>query len=418
MSHTETAIVGAGPYGLSLAAHLRHRGLSFEMFGRPMQSWAEFMPKGMLLKSEGFASNLWDPQRAYTLEAFCAERGIAYRPTAQPVPLDVFLDYTAWFQHKAGIVCNGLYVDRLERDDRGFYHLTASDGRRSTARRVVIASGHMPFLHVPEALRSLPRHILAHTSELCDLSGYAGRDVTVIGAGQAALETAALLAENGATVRLVCRRDIVWNPPAQPRRTLRQRLRAPESGLAPGWRSLFYSEMPGLVRYIPVETRHRIVATKWGPAGTAWLYDRVNGKVDLLTHRSVVSAQTIGDRARLVLSGPNGGESIETDAVVTGTGFKAEIDRLTMLDAGLRSQIVRENGATRLSGVFETSVPNLHLLGILTAPTFGPVMRFMFGAKYAAPTLARVIAARTRATIRTPVRIGLGRAHRRADATS
>src|ERR1700737_3337868 len=57
MSHYETAIIGAGPYGLSLAAHLRHRGLSYEMFGQPMQSWSAFMPKGMLLKSEGFASN-------------------------------------------------------------------------------------------------------------------------------------------------------------------------------------------------------------------------------------------------------------------------------------------------------------------------------------------------------------------------
>ena len=394
MSHCDTAIIGAGPYGLSLAAHLRHRGLPYELFGRPMQSWAEFMPKGMLLKSEGFASNLWDPQRAYTLQAFCAEHGIVYQPTALPIPLDVFLDYTAWFQRKAGIVSNGLYVNRIEKDDRGLFHLTASDGRQSTARSVVIAAGHMPFLHVPEPLRALPADILAHTSQLCDLTGYAGRDVTVIGAGQAALETAALLIETGAKVRLVCRREVVWNPPAEAHRTLRQRLRAPESGLAPGWRSLFYSELPGLVRFIPVETRHRIVATKWGPAGTAWLYDRVNGKVELMPGRSIASAQTVGNRARLVLSGPNGSEIVETDAVVTGTGFKADIDRLTMLD-NLRSQVVRENGATKLSGTFETSVPNLHILGILAAPSFGPVMRFMFGAKYAAPVVSRAIAART-----------------------
>ena len=78
MSHCETAIIGAGPYGLSLAAHLRHRGLPYEMFGRPMRSWAEFMPRGMLLKSEGFASSLYDPKNALPLAKYCRERGLGY----------------------------------------------------------------------------------------------------------------------------------------------------------------------------------------------------------------------------------------------------------------------------------------------------------------------------------------------------
>jgi cation diffusion facilitator CzcD-associated flavoprotein CzcO len=56
----ETAIIGAGPYGLSIAAHFRSRGISFRVFGRPMDSWLRHMPKGMHLKSDGFASNLSD----------------------------------------------------------------------------------------------------------------------------------------------------------------------------------------------------------------------------------------------------------------------------------------------------------------------------------------------------------------------
>ena len=74
----DTAIVGAGPYGLSIAAHLRRRGIPFRIFGRPMDSWLHHMPKGMMLKSDGFASDIYDPERAFTLRQFCAERGIEY----------------------------------------------------------------------------------------------------------------------------------------------------------------------------------------------------------------------------------------------------------------------------------------------------------------------------------------------------
>jgi FAD-dependent urate hydroxylase len=392
MSHHETAIIGAGPYGLSLAAHLRHRGLPYELFGQPMQSWSEFMPKGMLLKSEGFASNLWDPRRAFTLQAFCREQRIAFQPTALPVPIEVFLAYTAWFQERTGVSSNGLSVTKIEKDERNNFSLTTGDGRQCTARRIVIATGHLPFAYVPELLRTLPGHLVAHTTQLHDLSGYAGRDVTVVGAGQSALETAALLVECGARVRLVARNDIKWNPPAEAKRSLWRWIRAPESGLAPGWRSLFYSELPALTRRLPVSLRHEIVATKWGPAGAAWLFERLNNKAELLTGRTIKWAEVFRDRARLTLNGPHGTETIDTDAVIAGTGFKADIDRLTMLSANLRAQIAREGAAPKLSAGFETSVENLHIVGILSAPTFGPVMRFMFGAKHAAPMVARRIA--------------------------
>jgi pyridine nucleotide-disulfide oxidoreductase len=406
MSHHEAAIIGAGPYGLSLAAHMRHRGLSYELFGLPMQSWSQFMPKGMLLKSEGFASNLWDSRRAFTLEAFCREKRIAFRPTALPVPIDVFLAYAAWFQERAGISPNGLSVSNIEKDERQTFALTTSDGRQSIARRVVIATGHMPFMFVPETLRTLPDDVLAHTAQLRDLSGCAGRDVTVIGAGQSALETAALLVECGARVRLVARGEIKWNPPSETQRSLWRRIRAPESGLAPGWRSLFYSEMPALVGHMPVSWRHQVVATKWGPAGTAWLFDRLDSKAELMTRRTIKSAEMVGDRARLILNGAHGVEIVDSDAVIAGTGFKADIDRLTLLSASLRAEIAREGCAPRLSPGFETSVQNLHIVGILSAPTFGPVMRFMFGAKHAAPMVTGRIAAQS-VGIADAARIGI-----------
>jgi cation diffusion facilitator CzcD-associated flavoprotein CzcO len=90
MKMSDVAIIGAGPYGLSLAAHLRARGVDFRIFGKPMQTWLEHMPKGMRLKSEGFASSLYDPDSKFTLAAYCKERGLAYADTGMPIPLETF----------------------------------------------------------------------------------------------------------------------------------------------------------------------------------------------------------------------------------------------------------------------------------------------------------------------------------------
>jgi cation diffusion facilitator CzcD-associated flavoprotein CzcO len=395
MSHLETAIIGSGPYGLSLAAHLRHRGAPFGLFGQPMQSWSAYMPKGMLLKSEPFASNLWDPLRANTLEAFCYKKRLPYQPTGWPVPIDTFLAYAAWFQERTGVSPNGSTVTRIDMGEQGMFSLTTSDGRQWTARHVVLATGHMPFMYIPEQLRELPDTLLVHTAQLHDLTKFCGRDVTVVGAGQSALETAALLVEAGARVRLIARREITWNPPSKAKRSLRERIRAPESGLAPGWRSLFFSEMPRVFRHFPGSRRHNIVATKWGPAGTAWLVDRLINKAELLTGRTIESADAVNGRVRLVVAGSHGTETIDTDTVIAGTGFKADIDKLAFLSEKLRSNIVREERAPKLTASFETSIPNLFVVGILSAPTFGPVMRFMFGAKHPAAIVSRRIAARS-----------------------
>src|ERR1700682_3160564 len=99
-SSTPIAIVGAGPYGLSLAAHLNQRGIPFRIFGFPMQVWRQQMPAGMHLKSDGFASDLYDPDRAFTLKRYCADRGIEYSDCGIPVRLDTFLAYALEFQQR------------------------------------------------------------------------------------------------------------------------------------------------------------------------------------------------------------------------------------------------------------------------------------------------------------------------------
>ena len=97
---SKVAIIGAGPYGLSIAAHLRANSIDFRIFGSPMHSWRMRMPAGMFLKSEGFASSLQDPAGRFTLERFCAERGVRYAAKNVPVSLETFTEYGLAFQHQ------------------------------------------------------------------------------------------------------------------------------------------------------------------------------------------------------------------------------------------------------------------------------------------------------------------------------
>lgn len=389
-------IVGAGPYGLSIAAHLREAGIPFQIFGPPLESWRTFMPEGMILKSEPFASNLWDASRKLTLENFARDRRLPYQATGKPLSLAVFLDYADWFRERAVGEVHEVKVQRIRRQSQGFA-LDLETGSSLEARRVILATGHMAFRYVPAELAHLREPLCLHSTRLGDLRRFSKRDVTIIGAGQSALESAALLHEAGARVRLVARAArLNWNSAPKSRRSLIDAIREPESGLAAGWRSLALAELPQVFRWLfPAEKRHRFVANSWGPSGSWWLRARFEGHIDTLLGRRIVAATESDGRVRIVVNAADGMSEIRTDHVIAATGFKVDVDRLDYLEPALRAAIAREGDAVPLLDArFETSVPGLFIVGVASAPTFGPVMRFMFGAKHVAPVLARCLKSR------------------------
>lgn len=387
----ETTIVGAGPYGLSIAAYLRAARQPFELLGTPMESWRRFMPEGMLLKSERFASNLWDPQRRYTLERYCKAQGLPYQPVGSPVSLAQFLEYAEWFRQQAVAELREVRVTGLRRMNGGF-GVQLADGACFTSRRVVLATGHMAFRLLPPELAALPEPLVTHSTRIGDVKAYAGCEVCVVGAGQSALETAALLHENGARVCVLVRRDrIEWNAPSKPR-SLPARIIAPDAGVAMGWKSVAVSELPRVFRWcFAPERRHRFVAGSYGPSGSWWLRDRVMSHVAVSLSTRVSSASVAGDGAiRLRVEGPHEAGEIRADYLVAATGFRVDIDRLDYLEPSLARSIAREaGGVPALDARYQTSVPGLFMVGLASAPVFGPIMRFMYGAKHVAPVLAR-----------------------------
>ena len=390
---TNTVVVGAGPYGLSIAAHLRKSGIPFRIFGRPMDSWRAHMPKGMLLKSDGFASNISHPDGKLTLEKFCAERGIPYGHTGIPVRLETFTEYGLAFKDRLVPELEDKLVQSIEQGADGFL-LRIHDGEVLKAKRVVLAVGITHFEYVPENLAHLPAEFLSHSARHSEVGIFSGRSVVVIGGGSSALDWAGLLHEAGADTQLVARQTVLkfHNKPTGSTRSLWKRIQHPQTGLGPGWKSSFYANAPSLFHHLPQGLRLDIVARTLGPSGGWFIKDKVMGKVPLLLGHTVEGADVRGGKVELRLRAQDGTErKVVTDHIIAATGYKVDLDRLVLLNSDIRSKIKTVNRTPILSQNFESSVRGLYFAGVAAANSFGPVMRFAYGADFNARTIASAL---------------------------
>jgi lysine/ornithine N-monooxygenase len=388
-SSTDVAIVGAGPYGLSLAAHLGHRGVEHRIFGAPMHMWRHMFP-GMGLKSPDFGTNIYTPEPNHTFVEWLASRG---RSLAEPLMISWFAEYGLWAQQRLVPQLEQQLVTTVGLRENGF-EVCLDTGERVLARRVVMATGLTNLKRVPPAFAGLPLELVSHTSDRNDLSPFRGKDVTVVGAGQSALEAATLLHENGATVRLLVRGWDAWfaDPPVLPR-PLSHRLLYPRSVLGPGRLNLFLERAPMAAHYLSDDRRIRLTRKHLGPWGAWWLRERFEGNVPVIPRTEVVGARPAGSRLRLTLHRKGDANwDLDTDHVVCGTGYEADLDRTPALEPALVALIDRVERAPRLSRHFESSVTNLYFVGAASAFSFGPLVRFVAGAAYTAPTLARRLA--------------------------
>ncbi|MFN2495223.1 MAG: NAD(P)-binding domain-containing protein [Pseudonocardiaceae bacterium] len=406
----DVAVVGAGPYGLSLGAHLRAAGVRYRQFGRPMQPWRDAMPRGMVLTSQGSASNLWEPGGAHTLAAFCAATG-RDDPDGRPVPLETFVGYGIWFQQRQVPELEELMVTAITHsgpnDPGGHYELTLSDGAHALAHNVVVATGMTRFAHTPSLLATLPSQVCTHTCAHPDLGVFRGAEVTVVGAGQSALESAALLHEQGTRVTVLARTSrLVWHSdPRQAQRSPLRWLREPAAPLGSGWGPWFYSTRPDLFRLLPADRRVRAARTALGGAGAHWLRSRVEGKFPVLLRHVVRWAEPEPRGVRLGLQ-VNGKQikEITADHVLAATGYRAELSRLSFLDRTLRSAVRTLAGSPHVGPDFQSSVPGLYFIGPAVAPIFGPVMRFVYGAGHAVRAVTHSVTTSRRPRVTVGVR--------------
>jgi hypothetical protein len=389
----EAAIVGAGPYGLSIAAHLRHQGLPFRIFGPPMDSWLTHMPKGMMLKSDGFASNLSSPDGQMTLKDFCQERGIPYADTNIPVRLETFTAYGLAFKDRIVPELENKMVTQVERLSNGF-RLTLDNGEQVRARKVVLAVGITHYPYIPESVAHLPREFVSHSYQHKEVDTFRGQNVVVIGGGASAIGLAGLMRAAGVDSQLLVREPAVkfHGGPSNKPRSFWQQLRHPKSGLGPGLRSRFCANCPELFRLLPEKLRIEVVRRHLGPSGHWASKEAILGKVPLMLGCDPMGAEIRDGKVVLRVRTSDGSlREVQTDHVVAGTGYRVNLSRLSFLSPELLAEIKTADGSPTLSRKLESSVPGLFFTGLSAANSFGPVMRFTFGAEFAAKTLTRTV---------------------------
>jgi cation diffusion facilitator CzcD-associated flavoprotein CzcO len=211
-----------------------------------------------------------------------------------------------------------------------------------------------------------------------------GRHVAVIGRGQSACESAALLAEADADVELICRGEVCWLGTTSsdvPMRSvaveLRELLAAP-SAVGPFPLS-WLVEFPAIAQHMPFAMRDWFNkrCLKSGAAG--WLKPRFDA-VKRNEGRAIIGARA--NAGRITLDLDNGSRSF--DHAILGTGYRIDVSRLDFLSPQLLASIASIEGSPQLRSGFESNVPKLHFAGSYAVKSFGPLMRFVAGAPYAA----------------------------------
>jgi hypothetical protein len=213
---------------------------------------------------------------------------------------------------------------------------------------------------------------------------------------------AALLGDAGADTSLIVRgkRVVFLGPPAtRPRSTL-ESLRAPQSGLGPGWKSRLCTDAPWLFRALPEDFRHKVVRKHLGPSAGWWTRAPVENHVNVLLETRIVGATERRGAVELQLMQADGTRRTEiVDQVIAATGYRPDLRRLPFLAKQLRQDIAETAHIPHLSGSFETSVAGLYVTGLAAAYTFGPLLRFAYGADFTARTLGRHLTHKVRRNV-------------------
>ncbi len=355
-----------------------------------MRFWRTAIPAGMLLRSAWSASHIADPHASLTLDAYKVSSG---NHLAAPISLERFIDYGLWYQRAAVPDVDPRSVSSIE-PRAGNFQVRLEDGSDFLASRVIIAGGISAFAARPAAFDHIPRALATHTSEAQDLSRFANKRVIVIGGGQSALESAALLHELGAEVEVLIRKPRVhwlgWKDRLRPLGPASHLLFSP-TDVGPAGISRLVAA-PDLLRKFPrtLRTRLRILSTR--PAGARWLRDRLNG-VRLSTRTTVTSVLPVNGHIKLALSDNT---TRRADHVILGTGYRVDVARYRFLGTGILQQLRTVDGFPVLGPALESSIPGLHFLGAPAAWSYGPLMCFVSVTKYAADALLRHFSVRTR----------------------
>ena len=136
-----------------------------------------------------------------------------------------------------------------------------------------------------------------------------------------------------------------------------------------------------------------MVGRALGPSAGHTVRDRLEGKAPFLLGRRIAAARPADGKLVLELVDEQGGrEELRTDHLVAATGYRPDVKRLDFLSEDILGGLRTIEQSPALSEAFESSVPGLHFVGLSAANTFGPLLRFAYGADFTARHVARRLA--------------------------
>lgn len=361
-----------------------------------MQFWFQIANAGRerYLKSFCFGTNISSPTPGSSFANYSQPRGLE---TFEPCSIGEFAAYGLWFQRKNVPWVESVEVKHVSKTANGF-EITLNDGELVIANNVVLATGLSNFAFIPPELASLPSTLAIHTSRIEAFAPFKGRSVAIVGAGQSALEAAALLHEAGAQPQLMVRDNaILWQTRTLQNRSLLRRLRSPLAALGTGPRAWALSRFPGFAHHLPLAWRIFFLKNYLPPEGAWWLRDRVEDILPVLFETIIVEARELAGRVGLRVRAANDQRDryMTVDHVIAGTGYDINLQRMTLLDQNLRTAIQCQGSALKLSSTFETAVRRLRIIGPASAMSFGPLFRFVAGAEYTANIVSSHLASQT-----------------------
>lgn len=373
---TDLLIIGAGPFGLALAAYAQGQGIRHVVVGAPMDFWKTNMPQGMYLRSTCDWS--LDPLEVHSIEAYlkkirksCAE--------VEPLSRNFYLDYAGWFQREKDIRSLDVTVASLDTDGGELVAVT-DHGGRIRSRCVVLAIGFGSFAHVPAELEPLfPRDQYDHTCHLVDFRPLEDQRVLIIGGRQSAFEWAALMRESG-----VRRVDLSY------------RHDTPSFATSDwSWANALVARMaddPGWYRRLDENEKQRLNERFWTEGRLKlepWLADRIDHPNVKLHPRTEVTGGHAGDSGIGVTL--NSGETLIVDHVVFATGYEVDLARVPFLATGLLSNLEVLKGFPVLDEHFQTNVPGLYMTSLAATRDFGAFLGFTVSVRAQAKIIGRHI---------------------------
>ncbi len=376
----DVAVVGAGPFGLSVAAHLAHRRV--RAFGEPMQTWRTRMPPDMRLRSDWEETSLSAPGDRGSIDVWARAAG---EPREEPIPLPTFLRYADWFRQTFVPELDPSDVAHVDRASGVFRVITAA-GDEADARSIVLAVGVTPFPYAPPPFADAMGDGIGFAIDRQDYSACRGGRVVVVGGGQGGLEAAALARRAGADVELIVRSRVRWftdREPYKPRTPLQRRvyrLAYPVVGYGPPPLNRLALH-PDAFAALPRPVRRRVARRILRAGGSPWVRGEIEGRVAVTEGAAVERVERRGERIRLSLSD---GSAREADAVVVSAGFRFALERMTFLSPTVGAGVDLRDGWPVLDRYFRSTDRDLLFVGFAAERRFGPIARFVSGSRFTA----------------------------------